>query len=1339
MPAGTLTEQRLQISEPTCEWTVRGMSALRRRLGVNVRFHHAEGQLENGEIFLFNHFARFETFIPQYLIYQHTGAYSRSIASAELFAADDAFATYLLKLGAVPNDYPRLLPFLAEEILRGRKVIVFPEGGLVKNRQVLDHRGRFSIYSPSAERRRKHHAGAAVLALVLDAFKGAVRSLHAARDMARLEHWVQQLRLSSVEALLEAARRPTLLIPANITFYPIRVSDNVLRKGVELFNKGLSEALSEELRVEGNILLKRTDMDLRLGRPIETSELWGWWERRLVERLVDRFDSFDALFALRSQAKRWDERLLARDVRRKSARVRDTYMQQMYANVTVNLSHLASRLIFTMVERGKVQVSKDLFHKALYLAIKQVQAERSIHLHDSLANPEAYAGLCEGDCPGLAQFFHWKAAARLVEVGTDHYRFLPRLLEEHGLHRIRLQNPISVYANELAPVAAAVRAVEQAVRKVGKVDATALARLRFEDEVAEYAWDRVAFAGARYAEINAQQTATEDATPYLLLPEVKSGLGVVLVHGFLASPAELRGFASKLLAQGHVVFGVRLKGHGTSPWDLHGRHWQDWLNSVRRGLRIVSAYVNKVCLVGFSIGGDLALRLAAEQPETLAGVAAVCAPLKFRDRNMAFVPLVHGANQLARWTAAGEGPMPFRVNNSEHPEINYRHMPIRGLREMSRLVEDAERRLAEVRCPAIVLQASEDPIVEPRSAAVIHERLGSALKSMHMVPADRHGILHDDIGDTQRRLVAFAASLVGTKKSLTKGTKRTSRGPSKHPWSSAYPAEIEWGQELPATPLPVLFDEAQALFATRPCVDFLGKKFTYFEIARLVDRAAKGLQSLGVGKGTKVGLCLPNTPYFIVCYYAILKTGAAVVNYNPLYVEQELEHQVQDSHTEIMVTLDLNQIYPKVAALLGRGRLRQVIVCRISDVLPAVKGALFSVLKRSELATIPTDSRHTSFDALIHNDGEMRPSEIDAERDLAVLQYTGGTTGLPKAAMLTHANLAANLAQVRAWFPGLEEGRERMLGVLPLFHVFAMTVAMNLGLTSGAEIILHPRFELKRVLKTIQNKRATLFPGVPTIYSAISNSDDLCKYDLSSLKFCLSGGAGLPLETKRRFEELTGCVLVEGYGLSEASPVVTCNPIAGLSKAGSIGVPLPNTIVEVRSLDDPTRICSPGSRGEICIRGPQVMQGYWQRVEETAETLVDGCLRTGDVGYMDEEGYIFLIDRLKELIICNGYNVYPRVIEEAIYRHPAVAEVTVIGVPDSHRGEVPKAFVKLREGHSLTEEELKEFLQDKLSRIERPRFIVFRDELPKTLIGKLSKKELVAEEQAGGGGAGIAA
>jgi long-chain acyl-CoA synthetase len=344
--------------------------------------------------------------------------------------------------------------------------------------------------------------------------------------------------------------------------------------------------------------------------------------------------------------------------------------------------------------------------------------------------------------------------------------------------------------------------------------------------------------------------------------------------------------------------------------------------------------------------------------------------------------------------------------------------------------------------------------------------------------------------------------------------------------------------------------------------------------------------------------------------------------------------------------------------------------------------------------------------------------------------------------MLTHANVAANAHQVELWNPIELEGQERILGILPLFHVLAMTAVMNHGIRTGAELVLRPRFKLEDTLEVMHDKRPTYFVGVPTIYNAINHHPRLDKYDLSSLKLCISGGAALPVEVKRDFEALTGCHLLEGYGLSESSPAATCTPVLGGAKEGSIGLPFPGTIIEIHDLEEPGRKLPTGERGEVCIRGPQVMAGYWNRPEATARTIVDGALHTGDVGYMDADGHTFLVDRIKDLIICSGYNVYPRVLEEAIYRHDAVAEVTVIGVPDDYRGEAPKAFVRLKEGMSLSAGELLEFLADKLSKIELPEEIEFRDELPKTMIGKLSKKELVAEEkakrEAAGSGSGAA-
>jgi long-chain acyl-CoA synthetase len=548
-----------------------------------------------------------------------------------------------------------------------------------------------------------------------------------------------------------------------------------------------------------------------------------------------------------------------------------------------------------------------------------------------------------------------------------------------------------------------------------------------------------------------------------------------------------------------------------------------------------------------------------------------------------------------------------------------------------------------------------------------------------------------------------------------------------HSWLTHYPENIAWDQSFAPIPMHQLFEDAATRYADRPCLDFMGLRYSYAEVLALVNRAARGFQDMGVGPGIRVGLCLPNSPTYVISYFGVLKAGGTVVNYNPLYVERELEHQIEDSQTDIMVTLDLKQIYPRVALMLERTRLKRVVVCRMPTILPKVKGVLFRVLKRSEVSAIPQDAKHIDFDRLLSNDGALRPVTIDPMRDVAVLQYTGGTTGVPKGAMLTHHNLLANARQVMAWFPGVALGQERVLAVLPFFHVFAMTVVLNLGLAAGAELIMLPRFETEQVLKTIAKRKPTLVPGVPTMYKALLSHPQVGRYALNSIRYCISGGAPLPMELKRQWEQATGCVLVEGYGLSEASPVCAANPLVGVNKEGSIGLPLPGITIQIRGLDDPSQVLGVGEKGQVAIAGPNVMAGYWGREEESARTVVDGFLLTGDVGTMDEDGYVFLLDRLKDLIICSGYNVYPRMIEEAIYQHPEVVAACVIGLPDDYRGQTPKAFVQLAPGASLTAEGLKDFLRDKISRIEMPSAIEFRAELPKTAVGKLSKKELVAE------------
>ncbi len=490
------------------------------------------------------------------------------------------------------------------------------------------------------------------------------------------------------------------------------------------------------------------------------------------------------------------------------------------------------------------------------------------------------------------------------------------------------------------------------------------------------------------------------------------------------------------------------------------------------------------------------------------------------------------------------------------------------------------------------------------------------------------------------------------------------------------------------------------------------------------------MQDLGVGKGVRVGLCLPNTPYSVIMFFATLRAGGIVVNYNPLYVERELRHQIVDSGTTIMVVPDLRMICGKVEAAARETGLRRIIVCPMGAVMPAVKRVLFTVLKRREIAPVAQGGLHMSYAALTARADPPGPVAIAPSEDVAVLQYTGGTTGTPKGAMLTHANLTANVRQMIECMTSLRRGEERVLGVLPMFHVFAMTCVLNLAIEIGAEMLLLPRFELKQLLRTIAREKPTLFPAVPTIYTAINAASAKAKLDLRSIRLCVCGGAPLPVDVRAKFQELTGCKLVEGYGLSEASPIVSCNPPDGLIKDGSIGIPMAGTTVELRDPTDPARLVNPGDAGEVCVRGPQVMRGYWNNPGETASVFIDGALRTGDIGRIDEDGYIFMLDRIKDVILCGGYNVYPRVVEEALYQHPAVAEAVVVGIPDAYRGQAPKAFVTLRSGHAATPDELKTFLAGYVSRIELPCEVVIREMLPKTMIGKLSKKDLLAEEAA---------
>ena len=514
-----------------------------------------------------------------------------------------------------------------------------------------------------------------------------------------------------------------------------------------------------------------------------------------------------------------------------------------------------------------------------------------------------------------------------------------------------------------------------------------------------------------------------------------------------------------------------------------------------------------------------------------------------------------------------------------------------------------------------------------------------------------------------------------------------------------------------------------------PMVDFMGRKFSYGEMHDQIRRVACGLQAMGVRKGDRVGLYLPNTPHYVAAYYGALMAGAIVVNFSPLYTAAELEHQVEDSGTKILFTLSAKALLPTAMEVLEHSTLETLIVGSVAEVLSPVKSLLFRWFKASESVAIPDDPRIIRYDRFMANKGDCAVAEIDPVNDIALLQYTGGTTGTPKGAMLTHQNLTANARQAQAIDPHQHEP-DRIIAVLPFFHVFANTCTLNRTVVNGGEMVMLPRFDAAQVLAAVQRVKATSLPGVPTMFQALLDHPAIRNIDFSSLRACISGGAPLPLELKQKFEAATGARLIEGYGLTETSPIVCTNPYEGLNKSGTVGQPVPGTRVKLVDREDPTRPPPEGEPGELLFAGPQIMKGYWNRPDADAEVFVGEFVRTGDVGIIDDDGYVKIVDRLKDMIAVGGFKVFPSQVESVLYHHPAIKEALVIGVPDHYRGEQPKAFVTLNEGHEMDGPALKEWLNPQLGKHERVCEVEVRLNLPKTLVGKLSRKELVAEERA---------
>lgn len=550
------------------------------------------------------------------------------------------------------------------------------------------------------------------------------------------------------------------------------------------------------------------------------------------------------------------------------------------------------------------------------------------------------------------------------------------------------------------------------------------------------------------------------------------------------------------------------------------------------------------------------------------------------------------------------------------------------------------------------------------------------------------------------------------------------------PWFQHYPGPTPRQLDYPNHPLPFFLEQSAREFPDREAVVFMGKRLSYRELLQDVYRLANALDELGVQKGERVAIMLPNSPQAVIAYYAVLFLGGVVVQTNPMYKERELEHQLVDSEAETIICLDL--VYKQVANVRTSTSLKRVIVSSIKDYLPFPKNWLYPFKLRKDGIRLDVPYGRDDVYAFSNLLKKALPSplecRVESMEEIALLQYTGGTTGLAKGAMLTHRNTVVNVVQCDAWMYKGKRGEEKVLGIVPFFHVYGMTVVMNYAVYLAATMVLLPRFNVEDTLKAITEERPTLFPGAPTMYVALINHPDIGKYDLSSINACLSGSAPLPPVVQERFEKLSGGRLVEGYGLTETSPVTHVNPIWEKRKKGSIGLPWPDTDCRVVDLETGEEL-EPGGVGVLEIKGPQVMKGYWKRDEETKKSLRNGWFNTGDIGTMDDEGYFYIMDRRKDLIIAGGFNIYPREVEEVLYDHPSIREAAVIGVPDPYRGETVKAFVVPKEGEELTEEELDRYCREKLANYKIPRLYELRDELPKTTVGKVLKRVLLEDEK----------
>ncbi len=718
-----------------------------RRTGLKIHVDQRDQALEEGDIYLFNHFTRFETVIAPYILHRETGKLVRSVAYHGLFDVHDTLTKIIRQSGAVPTNMPRLLPFLAEEILRGRKVIIFPEGGLVKNKHVLDANGDLKMWSGVSDKVRKPHRGAAALALMLDLAKRRIRNLFEANDRVQLANWCDRLNLS-LDELQAAVAKPTRIVPGNITFYPMRTNPNLLLRGVERFSGTPAARARDELTIEGNLLLRPTDMDIRFGSPIAALKHVRRLHLAMLDHILSSTQSMDDIFALKDEQRNLLDGYMAKLLARRIDAIRDDYARRMYLGTTININHLVATLVKILTERNVWRMARGDFHTALYVMVKELQQRTDVNLHASLSRPDIYAGLRQGTMRGFVGFLEACTRAKLMGVSNDAYTFSRRLLDTMDLHDVRLENPLLVHANEAQPITAVNDVALDVLARLPALTKLHMAELRFDDMLREHAALRLKFGKMAPHMLLAADNPLH-GSPYLLRPEGQAPgkarrTGVMLVHGFATTPAELRPYAEHLREQGYTVLGVRLPGHGTSILDLEDRHRHEWLAQVREAYEIMTAFTDEVVLVGFSTGAAVALQLAAENPPKLARVISLAAPLKVRDSNMHLLPLGMALRAVLARLPLVADVLRFYTYDRDISGKVYHRVPLTALNQLRLTIADMWDNLPQVRVPVLVVQGLLDRTVVPQSALRIYRRLGSAEKVLRWIPGGVHGLLSDD-------------------------------------------------------------------------------------------------------------------------------------------------------------------------------------------------------------------------------------------------------------------------------------------------------------------------------------------------------------------------------------------------------------------------------------------------------------------------------------------------------------------------------------------------------------------------------------------------------------------